>query len=216
MRDAELTALKRAATHAFTTLDVCRRKWAVLSSEGKTALSNCINANLRLAHSEGGDWPAGFGLVRGGVLQRALQERQKAEEAVPPVLLALEVVVADMRAASEALKIRADAVVSAQHLEPTTPLMHGESVERTVARVADLARTFERELEMRQCIAAELAGSGAAKGGDNSGEAADVPGWDANAQILLAAWVMEPHVDGEHLDLLFEAVAAEPGTTRGR
>ena len=66
-RPADDAALRRAATHAFTTVDVCRRKWAALTADGSKALTSSVNGALALTHAEGGDWPKGFGAVRRGL-----------------------------------------------------------------------------------------------------------------------------------------------------
>lgn len=217
---ADSQALQRAATHTLTTLDVCRRKWAVLSSEGKVALSGCVNAQLKMAHAESGEWPAGFQAVRSGIALCALEQRRESEAAIHPVLEALAALVADMRATSESLCSRVESLTPQHSPLRAAPLLHSESVDQILARVAEVVRTYERELKLRQSVVAELTG-GTSGGGEDHGEYQTAPqprgpGWDASARLLLSAWVLEPFIESEHLELLFDSLAAEPTVSPGR
>ena len=229
LREADLNALRRAATHCITTLDVLRRKWQIHSEAGRTALSGCVNARLRFAHAEAGEWPAEFRAVRSGVALRALHQQREAEENVGPVLIALETVVGEMRSANEALRVKAEQVMSggSRHPHPLLAselLLHGESIERIISRTASVVRAYERELHLRRTIAVELAGVAAT---GITGEEADEsqpplpprkcqgPGWDVSARLLLSAWVLEPNIEGEQHELVFDSLAAEPSVVVG-
>jgi len=213
--------LRRSVTHAITTLDVCRRKWQALQAPGKAALTRCINGRLMLAHAEGANWPSGFAAVRHGVARRALRERHESEEAVRPVLCGLEDIVRDMRAAATALRDKV-AARGRQPLRPpgaspaSTPRAgSADSVENArvlIERVETIVSAFERELQLRRAVVAQLTGAGA--GDDASSDVRDAstltPGWDADARLLLSAWVLEPYLEHDKLDLTFESMAAEP------
>ena len=205
--------------HAITTLDVLRRQWKSHSDAGRKALSGCVNAQLQVGHAEAGSWPAGFQAVRAGVVSRALQMRSEAEGELRPVMAELESVVAKMRAAAEALRAQAEAASSGSGSSAATrelpaaslnapPLLHGESIDRLVRLADEVVRAFESELRQRRTVAAELTGAG-------DGAAASGGGWDASARLLLSAWVLEPYVENEKLDLLFDSLAAEPAVVVG-
>ena len=57
-----------------------------------------------------------------------------------------------------------------------------------------LVGSFERELSLRRAVAAELRHSSAD---------------EQTAALQLSAWVLQPHVDTDRLELLLAAVAAE-------
>ena len=217
LREAETSSLRRGALHAITTLDVLRRKWTLHSEAGRKALSGCVNAHLQVGHAEAGSWPSGFGAVRASVVSRALQLRRKSESELRPVMEELESVVTKMKAATEAFRAQAEAASSSRESdaqEPyaslsTHPLLHGESIERLVRLANDVVRAFESELQLRRTVAAELAGA-------CSAAAASGSGWDASARLLLSAWVLEPYLETEKLDLLFDSLAAEPAAVIGR
>ena len=76
-------------------------------------------------------------------------------------------------------------------------------------------------------MVAELAGDGSGDADEPRNPVVDLmnkaitrttmpPGWDENARLLLSAWVLEPHLDNERMDLLFESLAAEPVPVRRR
>ena len=211
LREAETSSLRRGALHAITTLDVLRRKWSLHSDAGRKALSGCVNAQLQIGHAEAGSWPLGFGAVRAGVLSRALQLKRQSESELRPVMEELEAVVAKMKTTAETLREQSESASSSRDVDPrqpraslsTPPLLHGESIERLVRLADDVVRAFESELQLRRTVAAELAGAGSAA-------AANGGGWDASARLLLSAWVLEPYIESERLDLLFDSLAAEP------
>ena len=132
MEDREQVALRRAALHMFTTLDVSRRKWAVLSRAGKEALTDAVNHRLRLAHAEGLRWPRHLQAARPGVISRALSARRTATAAVHPVLEGLSNVVVDMRSAVEAMRARGGSAITQRGATwlRQSAILHGEAYEQ--------------------------------------------------------------------------------------
>ena len=224
--------MHRALTHACTTLDVCWRKWRALQAPGKAALTSHVNARLLNVHADTvSSWPKGFAAVRAGVARRAQHEQQTAEEAMAPVMRDLEKVVADMRAAADALRSKVE--VLAQQRQPaasfTSPsLAHGsgsaastmdaQTARQLVERVETTVQFFEKELQLRRTVVRELMGE---VGGVDTLYGSELtgprppPGWDASARLLLSAWVLEPHLEHEQLELFFEGLAAEPVPSPG-
>jgi len=186
-------AVRRTITHAITTLDVCRRKWQALHTPGIKSLTSCVNGRLTLAHAESNAWPPGFAAVRRGVACRANRERQTATDAIQPVLTSLEEIVASMRVATTTLRDKIHATLRGRPLSA--------EVEQLIASVEAMVGSFERELQLRRAVTAEITDS-------DGGHAA--PGWDASSRLLLSAWVLEPYLDNAKLDLLMESLAAEP------
>jgi hypothetical protein len=217
--DTELATLRRNFTHALTTLDVCRRKWQAVGGQGKEALTGCVNSRLKLAHAEGQNWPVGFAAVRQGIMLRAMEQQRASEAAIGPVLQQLEEVVSSMRTAMDTLRTRLRAsmrVLGGQH--HNTALIHGESVASLLARAEEVVHSFGRELQLRRTLVAQLAGIDAQQEQQQEQPqlAAAAAGWDADARLLLSAWVLEPHLDHDRLDLLFDSLAAEQAPTRRR
>lgn len=222
MADAEV---HRAVTHACTTLDVCRRKWRALQTPGRVALTNHVNGRLLLGHADRASvWPKGFAGVRAGVAKRALREQYAAEDALAPVMRDLDKVVSDMRTAADALRTKVSMLL--QQRRPTALLSpslspHGggraatldaEGARQLVARVDATVRSFETELQLRRTVVRELTGE---VGGPDAPHCSAIdgdrlpPGWDASARLLLSAWVLEPHLENDKLDLFFDSMAAE-------
>ena len=88
-----------------------------------------------------------------------------------------------------------------------------------VARVEATVASFERELQLRRALANALLEGPGADDGDDDDAPPRAPGtlpsgWDASARLLLSAWVLEPHLEHEQLDLLLDSVAAEPSANR--
>ena len=123
--------LQRSVTHTFTTLDVLRRKWANLGSNGKAALTNLINSRLRLAHAENRlVWPPGLAAVQKGVGLHARQQRQSACASAADAMQGLEKIVADMKAAVATLRTK----VAASGLDAkAAAILHGQTAERLSA-----------------------------------------------------------------------------------
>lgn len=238
--ETELTSLKRSVRHAFTSLDVSRRKWASLSAAGKDALTACANGQSRLGHAEGahlfaalkhldagassangasgdrhrrGSSPALMlgSAVRRGVAIRALQERHDSQLAVPPVMRGLEEVVAGMRRIVAELEARVAA--AARVLGP----------ER--ARTAPLVNTesatqlVARAAAMADAFARELslrrAVTAEVVGAGREGSAAR-PGWDGAVKLYLSAWVLEPYVEHDVFEALLESLGGDEQPVRRR
>ena len=214
--EAELAALRRSVRHAFTTLDVRRRKWRTLSGGGKEALTACANAQARLGHAEGPGWPAGLpgsgrggegpaaAAVRRGIALQALRERRDAQLAVVPVLSGLEEVVAGMRRAVAELSTRIDAAARALGPERvrTERLVQTETASQLLERATAMADAFGRELQLRRAVAEELTGRG------REGAAAQ-PGWSSAVKLYLSAWVLEPYVEYELFDELLSVLGGD-------
>ena len=231
----DVLAVRRAATHMFTTLDVCRRKWANLSGTGKDALTRCINARLSLAHAEAASsfsapssLPAGFDLVKKGLTMRALQQRHDAEVDIGPIITSLAKIASDMRAAVDTFRMRVQATArgAAGPGFWMVAVLNGESSERILARAVDAVQGYENELQLRTRVVAAVSGivredhasANAGAGASTSSKLGQHggPGWDADARLLLSAWVLEPHLDHAQLDVLFNGFAAEQVPTRRR
>ena len=66
--------------------------------------------------------------------------------------------------------------------------------------VEGVVAAYEREMALRRSLALELAG----------GREGEIPASGSNAaRLCLSAWVLQPYVDLDRLELLLTAVAAE-------
>ena len=86
--DAELSSLRRSFQMAFTSIELSRRKWSVLSENGKRMLVDCTNSSLKLAYAEEGHWEVlgQCSEIRRCVAIRALTQHQASLEAVHSLL----------------------------------------------------------------------------------------------------------------------------------
>ena len=114
-----------------------------------------------------------------------------------PILLSLQEIVTAMREASDTLRTKVDACAAEQRTSMQPPL----------ERIQAIVRAFESELLLRQTVVTNLT---------STAEADDAPAWDERARLLLSAWVLEPYIEHEKLDLFFASVAAEPAVTPRR
>ena len=219
--ELEINQLRRAVTHAFTSINVARRKWAAQSEGGKQALTACVNGLTQLAYAEGPHWGVLQDCtdMRSLVAVRALRTVCAKQAEVEAALDALAETLSGLTAASALLRERVEATRSdeARHAplfggcietaqqfgvplrppsckpRPHTPTTVACSA-RAVSHAEALVVSFEQELALRRTVAAEL------KHG-----AAD----EQKATLYLSAWVLQPYVDLDRLELLLTAVAAE-------
>lgn len=206
--DAHVEALRRNFQHGYTSLDVARRKWA--SYSGKAALTNCANSRSRIAYAQDAHhWPAslpGAAAVRRGVEARALHELSGARSAAWTVLDGLEDVVAGMHTTVAEMRARLAEASHAVGAERAchAPLVHTESASQLLARADDLIAAFGSELRLRRAVVEELAG----RTGQEDGA-------DGAVQLYLSAWVLEPHLNPEWMDGLFQSVCLDQAAGRG-
>ena len=189
-------ALRRAVAHAFTSLDVSRRKWAKQSDFGRHALTACVNALTQLAYADGPHWGAldDCAEMQRLLATRALQRVRSQQAGIDAALESLDETLGSLRNTCSTLRERVDALGS--DLACGTPLFDGcsESALQFLAHAEALVASFERELTLRRTVAAQLRHT-----------AVD----ERTAALYLSAWVLQPYVDTDRLELLLAAVSAE-------
>jgi hypothetical protein len=235
--EAELSSLRRSFQQAFTSIELCRRKWAALSEKGKRLLEDCTNACLRLAYAEAPTethWGA-LGMweeVRRGVANRALQQQRVSQEAVRSLLQASSApgpglcgdrvgsdrsldCASGLRQELEALVARMNESVTALHrrLQESieaigSELACGERLFNTESSAALLSRLDE--ITAAYSTEVELR-RGVVNTLASGRPSRDLSSWDSGVKLQLSAWVLQPHLDEGSLDLFFEAHAAEGG-----
>ncbi len=223
-RDEALSVLRRAFQQAITSIDLARHRWIKLSATGRSALTACVNCQLRLAHVHGPRWPAagGGGIVRSGVELRALRQRREAQDSLPPVLDGLDAAVAGMQAATNSMRERLSAAcgVLGEVEARNAPLLHTETGPQLLARAEAMLRAYDTERRLRRAMAREIAGdccghvSPAEEGETGDAEAGgrlyERAGWESTAKLYLSAWVLSPFLESEVDEIVLESLAAEP------
>lgn len=202
-----VATLTRNFQLGFTSLDLSRRKWAALSAAGKAALSGVANAETQLDFATAPKAqllpPCDCSRVRVGLARIATRKRAARRAELIPVFDGLEAVVADL--GSNVTRMRERLAQAGESLgaerAARAPLMHGESAEQLLSHASAMLLAFERELELRKAVAVEIAGG--------STPPARPARWDATLRLYLSAWVLEPYLEHERLDLLLEGLDAE-------
>ena len=189
-------ALRRAVAHTFTSLDVNRRKWAKHSDVGRHALTACAKALTQLVYADGPHWGAlgDCTEMQHLVALKALQRVRSQQAEIDAALESLEETLGGLRNACSTLRERVDALGA--DLACDMPLFDGcsESALQFLVHAEALVVSFERELTLRRTVATQLRHT-----------ALD----EQTAALCLSAWVLQPYVDTDRLELLLASVAAE-------
>lgn len=205
--EAALAALRRGFHQGFTTLHLARRQWAKMSTAGKAALASCANAESMLLHAETpveeSAQPCDCAAVRRNVTRIATRRREAAQAEVDAAMAGLEAAVASMRGARGKLDERlaqAAEVIGAERAA-SAPVIYSETASQLLAHADAFVVGFAQELELRVEMATEI------RGGEAVPERADR--WPEIQRTYFAAWMVEPHIDNQRLDLLLNAIDPE-------
>ena len=196
-----LPELRRAVGQKLTALEVSNHHWKTRQGQARAVLDNHLSAVTEHVHAEVMAWPPGFAAVQHGVGKGALRKKRECEAAVQPVVHCLNKIVSDMRTSSKSESMPpANAAYDQlatfrQHFIPRAVSCGTRSVGTAAASwwlVERIAPAFESALQLWPAF------------GSGGGETAPV--WDAHARLVISAWVLEPNIEHEKLDAIFESL----------
>ena len=195
--------LRRAVAHTLTVLEVSNLHWRTRQGQARAVFDSHLSAFTEHVHAEVMAWPLGFAAVQHGVGKGALLMKCDCEAAVQPLVLCLNNIVGDMRIKSKlesmppANLAHTQLPAFQQHFIPMATSCCTRAVDTATASwwlVERVAPAFESALQLRPAF--------------GSGGGAMAPGWDVHARLVISAWVLEPNIEHEKLDAIFESLVA--------